>query len=153
MGFPQDQAEAALRAANGNSDLAVEYLMSGIPDSARHAPISTPTGVGTPAASSGSGSGIEQLRRHPQLNELRRLVQQNPAALSQVLEAIGQQNPELLRLIHGNQAEFLAMMNEPITEEAPPAAPDFGGAGGDGNLIIPFLPDFSFPQVCLILCN
>jgi UV excision repair protein RAD23 len=136
MGFPQDQAEAALRAAMGNSDLAVEYLMSGIPDSARNAPISTPTGSGTPAASpAGSGSGIEQLRRHPQLNELRRLVQQNPAALSQVLEAIGQQNPDLLRLIHGNQAEFLAMMNEPITEEAPPQAPDFGG-GGDGNVTL-----------------
>lgn len=134
MGFPQDQAEAALRAAMGNSDLAVEYLMSGIPEHAtRGGVLSSPASASpaTPAApSAGSGSGIEQLRRHPQLNDLRRLVQANPAALSQVLEAIGQQNPELLRLIHANQAEFLAMMNEPITEEsAPVQAPDFGGEG------------------------
>lgn len=142
MGFPQDQAEAALRAAMGNSDLAVEYLMSGIPDHARGAALSSPAPTGgspaTPVApAGGSGSGIEQLRRHPQLNDLRRLVQANPAALSQVLEAIGQQNPELLRLIHANQSEFLAMMNEPITEESAPAqgAPDFGGGEGFVNSI------------------
>ena len=34
MGFPEDQAVAALSAANGNSDLAVEFLMNGIPEGA-----------------------------------------------------------------------------------------------------------------------
>lgn len=32
MGFPEDQATAALRAAQGNPDVAVEFLMTGIPD-------------------------------------------------------------------------------------------------------------------------
>jgi len=32
MGFPRDQAEAALRAAFGNSERAVDYLFNGIPD-------------------------------------------------------------------------------------------------------------------------
>lgn len=32
MGFPEDQAVAALRAAMGNPDVAVEFLMTGIPD-------------------------------------------------------------------------------------------------------------------------
>lgn len=32
MGFPEDQATAALRAAMGNPDVAVEFLMTGIPD-------------------------------------------------------------------------------------------------------------------------
>lgn len=32
MGFPEDQARAALRAAMGNPDVAVEFLMTGIPD-------------------------------------------------------------------------------------------------------------------------
>ena len=77
----------------------------------------------------GGASGIEQLRAHPQLNELRRVVQSNPAALSQVLEAIGQQNPDLLQLIHANQPEFLAMMNEPITEDNT-AATNSGAGGG-----------------------
>jgi UV excision repair protein RAD23 len=86
----------------------------------------------------GGGGGIEQLRAHPQLNELRRVVQSNPSALSQVLEAIGQQNPELLQLIHANQAEFLAMMNEPITEQqAPTPQQGVPGAGAGGMQIPP----------------
>lgn len=32
MGFPEDQATAALRASLGNMDVAVEFLMTGIPD-------------------------------------------------------------------------------------------------------------------------
>lgn len=32
MGFPEDQATAALGAAQGNPDVAVEFLMTGIPD-------------------------------------------------------------------------------------------------------------------------
>lgn len=129
MGFPEEEAQAALRAAMGNSGLAVEYLMNGIPDQAQTA---APAGQPSPAsgqASAGTGlSGIEELRRHPQLNQLRRLVQQNPASLGQVLEGIGQQNPDLLRLIHANQSEFLSMMNEPITED-PPAQQQQGGIG------------------------
>jgi hypothetical protein len=154
MGFPQDQAEAALRAAMGNSDLAVEYLMSGIPESARN-PVTSPAGGNAPATpAADSGTGIEQLRRHPQLNDLRRLVQQNPAALSQVLEAIGQQNPDLLRLIHANQAEFLAMMNEPITEEpAAPASLGFGGAGGGDGRTSDFFLSNSSQVACPTQCN
>ena len=126
MGFPEEEATAALRAAMGNADVAVEFLMNGIPPHAMAAAgmggnQNTSLDQSTDSnASGGSGSGIEQLRAHPQLNELRRVVQSNPSALSQVLEAIGQQNPALLQLIHANQAEFLAMMNEPITEDPPP---------------------------------
>jgi len=130
MGFPQEEATTALRAAMGNADVAVEFLMNGIPAHALAA-----AGLGGGGGGGGgrmdededygdddsfTGGGIEQLRAHPQLNELRRVVQSNPAALQQVLEAIGQQNPDLLQLIHANQAEFLAMMNEPITETPAP---------------------------------
>lgn len=126
MGFVQEECIAALRAARGDSSLAVEFLMSGhIPDAA----LAPPRG---PASSGGGGSepsSIEQLRHHPQLNQLKRMVQQNPASLSQVLESIGQQNPDLLRAIHANQADFLALMNEPISEV--PAGPAPGGYGED----------------------
>lgn len=129
MGFPEEEATTALRAAMGNADVAVEFLMNGIPPHALAA-----AGMGGSGGGGGNmevdedygddsftgGSGIEQLRALPQLNELRRVVQSNPAALQQVLEAIGQQNPELLQLIHANQAEFLALMNEPITENPAP---------------------------------
>jgi UV excision repair protein RAD23 len=123
MGFPEDEATTALRAAMGNADVAVEFLMNGIPPHALAAAgmggDNQNTSLNESTDSMSGGSGIEQLRAHPQLNELRRIVQSNPSALSQVLEAIGQQNPALLQLIHANQAEFLAMMNEPITEDPP----------------------------------
>jgi len=120
MGFPESEVHAALRVANGNSGLAVEYLMSGIPESTQQAN-TVPFG--------GSSTNIEQLRSHPQFNQLKRLVQSNPAALGQVLEAIGQQNPELLQAIHSNQSEFLNMMNEPITETKPQTGNVTSGVG------------------------
>ena len=61
---------------------------------------------------------IQQLRSHPQFNMLKQLIQSNPASLPQVLNLIGQQNPSLLQAIHSNESDFLAMMNEPITEQA-----------------------------------
>lgn len=143
MGFPEEEATTALRAAMGNADVAVEFLMNGIP---AHAMAAAGMGGGGDQSmadqsmdvAEGGGGGIEQLRAHPQLNELRRVVQSNPSALSQVLEAIGQQNPELLQLIHANQAEFLAMMNEPITEQqAPTPQQGVPGAGAGGMQIPP----------------
>ena len=77
------------------------------------------------------------MRNHHQFDDLRRLVQSNPQMLQQVLTQIGQQQPELLQEINANQAVFLQMMNEPISETAPSAAPRAisspaasGGAGG-----------------------
>jgi UV excision repair protein RAD23 len=90
-------------------------------------------------ASSGAGSSspsapggtLQALRSHPQFDDLRRLVQSNPQMLQQVLTQIGQQQPELLQEINGNQAQFLAMMNEPIVA----AAPGSGGAVSGGSVV------------------
>mmetsp|Transcript_29625 Transcript_29625/g.36048 ORF Transcript_29625/g.36048 Transcript_29625/m.36048 type:complete len:437 (+) Transcript_29625:284-1594(+) len=109
MGFPEAEVRACLRAAHGNPDVAVEFLMNGIPPSAT-----------LPAPSSGGGSGggepLAALRNHPQFDALRRLVQSNPSTLQAVLTQIGQQQPELLQEINSNQATFLQMMNEPIAD-------------------------------------
>lgn len=119
MGFPESESRAALNAAMGNADLAYEFLLTGIPERARAPPVNRTLVPGSPAAAP-AGGGIEQLRRHPQFNMLKQLVQQNPASLPQVLDLIGQQDPALLATIHANNEAFIAMMNEPIVE-APPA--------------------------------
>lgn len=123
MGFPEDQVHAALRAAFNNADRAVEYLMNGIPENipAAAAPASAeqvPSTDGVPAG------GIESFRQYPQFDQMRRMVQSNPAALPAVLQQIGTQSPEYLRLIHDNQEEFVRMMNEPVTEAAAAAVPN-----------------------------
>ena len=140
MGFPEAETRAALSASMGNPDLAYEYLLTGIPEHAmatmaqRSPAAQAPTPSSSAAVATG-GSDIEQLRNHPQFNTLKQLVQQNPAALPQVLNLIGQQSPQLLTAIHANNDAFLAMMNEPIsnTPQAAPAFPATVPQGAMGN--------------------
>mmetsp|Transcript_26534 Transcript_26534/g.64672 ORF Transcript_26534/g.64672 Transcript_26534/m.64672 type:complete len:448 (-) Transcript_26534:1791-3134(-) len=137
MGFPEAEVRHCLRAANGNPDIAVEFLTNGIPPGMQP---SEQAAAASPRAGSSSGGGpLAALRNHPQFNDLRRLVQSNPQMLQTVLTQIGQQQPELLAEINANQEAFLALMNEPITESsssssAPAPAPSSSsapsGAGG-----------------------
>ncbi|KAL3943990.1 MAG: hypothetical protein SGBAC_001943 [Bacillariaceae sp.] len=137
MGFPEAEVRHCLRAANGNPDIAVEFLTNGIPPGMQP----SEQAAASPRAGSSSGGGpLVALRNHPQFNDLRRLVQSNPQMLQTVLTQIGQQQPQLLAEINANQEAFLAMMNEPITESstsssAPAPAPSSssspsGAAGG-----------------------
>lgn len=118
MGFPEAECRAALQAAMGNPDLAYEFLLTGIPE--QRAPVAA---FSSPAAPQANSSGIEQLRQHPQFNMLKQLVQQNPAAIPQVLDLISQQSPALYEAIQANNDAFIAMMNEPITDTPAPVAP------------------------------
>ena len=119
MGFGHaDQSRAALEAAMGNVDLAVEFLMNGIPDEAALTGANL-DGDGDAAMDDAGASPLATLRAHPQFDDLRRTIQANPGALQQVLAGIGRDSPELLALIHANQAEFLQMMNEPVAPAAP----------------------------------
>jgi UV excision repair protein RAD23 len=125
LGFPETEVRHCLRAARGNPDVAVEFLTNGIPA------FITGGQDGNTDAPTLSDPPLQALRNHPQFNDLRRLVQSNPAMLQQVLTQIGQQQPDLLREINANQAAFLELMNEPIgattatttTSAAPPPAP------------------------------
>lgn len=116
MGFPEAEARACLRAARGNPDIAVEFLMNGIPPAAQFPPQGS-----APAPAANSGEPLAALRNHPQFDALRRLVQSNPQALQAVLSQIGEQQPSLLQEINSNQPLFLQMMNEPVSDA--PAAP------------------------------
>lgn len=137
MGFPEPESRAALTAAMGDPNLAFEFLSGGMqmppaPVAARPVPQSPAAAVGT--------TGIEQLRQHPQFNMLKQLVQQNPAAIPQVLDLISQQSPALYAAIQADNDAFINMMNEPITD-APPAqvpataapAGQLGGMPGAGD--------------------
>ena len=131
MGFPDAEARYALTAARGDGNLAVEFLMNGVPDQLANAPTpAAQVATGSAAAAIPAGGNpnepLAQLRLHPQFTQLQRLVQTNPASLAQVLEAIGQQDANLLAAIHANHDAFVAMMNEPIVEQ--PAAGAAPGA-------------------------
>ncbi|KAK8455274.1 hypothetical protein SEVIR_4G117700v4 [Setaria viridis] len=84
-------------------------------------PQGVPSGGANPAAGAGAGAGaLDALRQLPQFQALLQLVQANPQILQPMLQELGKQNPQILRLIQENQAEFLRLVNE---------SPE-GGAGG-----------------------
>jgi len=189
MGFPRDQIDRAMRAAFFNPDRAVEYLLTGIPESApqEQRPAATPTGAAAPAqqqqpqqqpqqtsgtsapsapsgdepinlfeqaaaqqgggrgaargagglAGAGLGSGgaagagqtdtssLDFLRNNPQFQQLRQVVQQQPAMLEPILQQVAAGNPQLGNLIMQNQQAFMELLAEDTGDDdvqLPPGA-------------------------------
>ena len=148
LGFPEAEVRHCLRAANGNPDIAVEFLTNGIPPG-----IPEPGASAASPAAGGSGTGqpLQALRNHPQFDALRRLVQSNPQMLQQVLTQIGQQQPELLQEINANQALFLQMMNEPVSDASSsranaPAGGSSSSASGGGDGMSSVMEGMANPQ-------
>ncbi|KAJ6832863.1 ubiquitin receptor RAD23d-like [Iris pallida] len=142
----------ALRAAFNNPDRAIEYLYSGIPEQAevppvarappsgqtaqapQPAPPAAPSGgpnanpldlfpQGLPNVGSNAGAGtLDFLRNSPQFRALQAMVQANPQILQPMLQELGKQNPQVMRLIQEHQSEFLSLINEPAE-------------GGESNLL------------------
>ncbi|KAJ4748041.1 hypothetical protein LUZ62_082446 [Rhynchospora pubera] len=134
--WDRDTVLRALRAAYNNPERAVEYLYSGIPATAE---IPVPTGQGghatntvasplsglpnsapfnmfqggSPNAGGGDVGSLDFLRNNQQFQALREMVQGNPQILQPMLQELSKQNPQLLRLIQENHAEFLQLLNEP----------------------------------------
>ncbi|CAH2037397.1 unnamed protein product [Thlaspi arvense] len=136
--WDKETVTRALRAAYNNPERAVDYLYSGIPErvdvpvtnisgAASGADLAAPPASGGPNSSpldlfpqeavSDAGAGdlgtLEFLRSNDQFQQLRSMVNSNPQILQPMLQELGKQNPQLLRLIQENQAEFLQLLNEP----------------------------------------
>ncbi|XP_010435749.1 PREDICTED: ubiquitin receptor RAD23d-like isoform X1 [Camelina sativa] len=73
---------------------------------------------GMPAADAGAGAGnLDFLRNSQQFQALRAMVQANPQILQPMLQELGKQNPQLVRLIQEHQTDFLRLINEPVEGE------------------------------------
>lgn len=95
------------------------------------APAGAAGGAGT-----GAGGPLSFMRNNPQFMALRAIVQQSPGALHPMLQELGRSQPELLALINANQADFLAIMNEPLppgTDVNALMAQMGGGDMGEGD--------------------
>ncbi|CAA2981890.1 ubiquitin receptor RAD23b-like [Olea europaea subsp. europaea] len=141
--WDKQTVERALRAAYNNPERAVDYLYSGIPESAEVAlplaqaavdsvaatgaagaapvlagPNSSPLNLFPQEALSGASAtglgSLDFLRNNQQFQVLRSMVQANPQILQPMLQELGKQNPQLLRLIQDHHQEFLQLINEPV---------------------------------------
>ncbi|EDO33653.1 predicted protein [Nematostella vectensis] len=131
MGFERDQVVRALQASFNNPDRAVEYLTTGIPDlPSERVGDQGGQDEGEEETAAEGVSSLEFLRTQPQFITMRRMVQQNPGVLPQLLQSMGQSNPSLLQLISSHQDEFIRMLNEPDDGPQPAA----GGEGGQQSV-------------------
>merc|ERR1711990_275103 len=130
------------KAAFGNPDRAVEYLMNGIPEhltreqapapaaqsgGAQAAAAATPTSNPTPTSNM---STFDRIRQEPQFQQIRQIIRTNPHLLEQFIQQMSRENPELFRDITAHQEEFIQMLNEDAGDDAPAAQEQLGGAGG-----------------------
>ncbi|KAI4330038.1 hypothetical protein MLD38_028350 [Melastoma candidum] len=142
--WDRDTVVRALRAAYNNPERAVDYLYSGIPEAAElavpapqysanqanqttaapaapgsGAPNTAPLNLFPQEQVSGGGGGgglgtLDFLWNNQQFQALRSMVQANPQILQPMLQELGKQNPQLLRLIQEHNTEFLQLINEPV---------------------------------------
>ncbi|KAG6787817.1 hypothetical protein POTOM_003862 [Populus tomentosa] len=173
--WDKETVTRALRAAYNNPERAVDYLYSGIPETAEVAvpvarfpadqgietgaapaapalapggPNSSPLNMFPETLSGGGGDAglvlgsLDFLRNNQQMGfgvdtkfhlmpiaklpidialfrisnfqALRSMVQANPQILQPMLQELGKQNPQLLRMIQEHNAEFLQLINEPL---------------------------------------
>lgn len=118
MGYEREKVVAALRASFNNPHRAVEYLLTGIPGSPEpESALPEETQPAVPPASEGENP-LEFLRDQPQFQNMRQVLQQNPALLPALLQQLGQENPQLLQQISQHQEQFIQMLNEPVGELA-----------------------------------
>lgn len=96
-----------------------------------------PGGRGTASAGAGAGTGeidLETLRNHPQFQQLRTLVQNNPDLLAPLVQQIMEQNPQLGQLFESNPEALIQLLNGGGDAEG-------GGAVPPGTQIIHITPE------------
>ena len=114
MGFEKSQAEAAIKAARGQIDLAIEYLYNGIPEG-----INNNFQQEEEHGQQGGEVGEENNEDDPVKNvaSIAKIIgQSNPAALTQLLQSIQQNDPDLMNLIKEREEEFKNLLEQPITD-------------------------------------
>jgi UV excision repair protein RAD23 len=114
MGFERGQAEAAIKAARGQIDLAIEFLYNGIPEGINDLDGDQMEGEGE-GEDEGDGDGDDDpLKKVASIAKI--MCQNNPGRLTTLLQNIQQNDPDLMNLIKEREEEFKTLLEKPVTE-------------------------------------
>lgn len=125
MGFPKTESEAAIKAARGDVNVAIEFLYNGIPE---NLPQESSSGSGSGSGSGSAGGVIKNIASIVKI-----LCQNDPSQLQNILLSLQQSSPELIQLIRENEEEFKNLLQQPITEEDMAAFTQFNNQAGLGG--------------------
>ena len=116
MGFEKSQAEAAIKAAHGQIDLAVDFLYNGIPEGVNDNDNDQfmQEGNNEPQGEEGEEE-IDPLKQTASVAKI--LCQNDPSKLTNLLQNIQQSDPDLFSLINEREEEFKNLLEQPVTEE------------------------------------
>ena len=111
MGFEKSQAEAAIKAAHGQIDLAVDYLYNGIPEGTND---NLPFMEGEGEEGGEEGGDEDPLKKTASIAKI--LCQNDPSKLTNLMQNIQQNDPDLFALINEREEEFKNLLEQPVTE-------------------------------------
>jgi UV excision repair protein RAD23 len=112
MGFEKSQAEAAIKAAHGQIDLAVDYLYNGIPEGTND---NLPFMEGEGEEGGEEGGDEDPLKKTASIAKI--LCQNDPSKLTNLMQNIQQNDPDLFALINEREEEFKNLLEQPVNEE------------------------------------
>ena len=137
MGFEKSQAEAAIKAARGQIDRAVDFLYNGIPEGINdNEEFMGDLGQGEEGEEQGEEGGDEDdpLKKTASIAKI--LCQNDPTKLTTLMQNIQQNDPDLFALINEREEEFKNLLEQPITQEDVRNLRNFQqemGMGGEGG--------------------
>ena len=111
MGYGSEKVEKALNAANGNMQLAIEFLTSGkIPEQSTYNQSNEQY-----RQYNDSGSRLPELRVYASFIKMK--CSNQPEKILSILDTLEQKNPSLLGFIRDYEEEFKRLLVAPITQE------------------------------------
>ena len=115
MGFDRPKAEAAIKAARGQIDRAIEFLNNGIPEGMNN--IDLNQGQSGSLGNDGEESNEEDEDPVKKVASLAKvLCQNNPGGLPRLLQSIEQNDPDLMNLIKEREEEFRTLLEQPVND-------------------------------------
>ena len=134
MGFERAQAEAAIKAAKGQIDLAIEYLYNGIPEGKTDNDLTQEQQAQEEGEEGGEDNNDNDDPVKNVASIAKILCKNDPSTLATLLQNLQQTDSDLFNLIKEREEEFKNYLEQPIDNNDYKAFQNFGSQLGMAGL-------------------